>query len=139
QHCTFGKPYLQPDSKSEKARRKRLAEAPFSMDARNLRTVFETILEVSKHQRWQPLAIHDRAVHLHIVVVGQADPDKMMSDYKAYCCRGLKEAGVWPERRNWWTEGGSTSFLWKENDVTSAIRYLVDEQGPPIEGFEIRK
>jgi hypothetical protein len=72
------------------------------------------------------------------VVKGSADPDKLLHDYKACCTRRLKEAGVDLERRKRWTEGGSTRFLWRIEDVEAASHYVVDEQGEPMEVFRNR-
>jgi hypothetical protein len=58
-----------------------------------------------------------------------------MEDYKAYCTRRLREAGFEPERRHWWTEGGSKRYLWKPEPLRASIRYVVDEQGEAMEVY----
>jgi hypothetical protein len=58
-----------------------------------------------------------------------------MADYKAYCTRRLREAGLDPDRRHYWTEGGSKRFLWKADQLQAAIAYVIAEQGEPMEVF----
>ncbi len=134
-HNQYGAPLLSPDPDRLAGMRQRLAEPPFDMDAPRRRIVCVTVEEVSRHRGWHLLAAHVRARHIHVVVHGQADPDKMLDDYKAYATRRLKEAGFDRQRQRRWTEGGSTRFLWKPEQVEAAIRYVVIEQGEPMEVF----
>jgi REP element-mobilizing transposase RayT len=115
--------------------RRKLAEPPFDLDTPRRRVVRATIEEVSRYREWRVLAAHVRTNHVHIIVCGEADPDKMLDDYKAYATRRLKEAGFDLPRRRRWTEGGSTRFLWKPEQVEATIRYVVSEQGEPMELF----
>ena len=114
----------------------RMAEPSFVLDQPRRCVVLATLQEVSRHRGWRMLATHVRSNHIHIVVEGSADPDKMLDDYKAYSTRRLKEAGFDPNRRKRWTEGGSTRFLWRIVDVENAIHYVVEEQGEPMEVFQ---
>jgi REP element-mobilizing transposase RayT len=134
-HNQFGAPLLPPDPDHLTQMRRRLAEPPFELDAPRRHIVRATIEEVSRYRGWQLLAAHVRPRHVHLVVCGEADPDKMLDDYKAYATRRLKEAGFDRQRRRRWTEGGSTRFLWKPEQVEAAISYVVIEQGEPMEVF----
>ena len=40
-----------------------------------------------------------------------------------------------PARKRW-VRHGSTRWLWKRENVSAAIRYVVDEQGDPMAVFE---
>ena len=137
-HNEYGTPFLPSDPIQEARMRDRMTEASFFLDQPRRRIVLATLQEVSRHRGWQLLAAHVRCNHIHLVVQGPADPDKMLDDYKAYCTRRLKEAAFDLERRKRWTEGGSTRFLWRIEDIESAICYVVDGQGDPMEVFDSR-
>jgi REP element-mobilizing transposase RayT len=135
-HNRFGDPYLPVDPEQEARKRQKLAEAPFDLDPPRRRVTLATIREVSQYRGWYLLAAHVRSNHVHVVVRGQADPDKMLDDYKAYATRRLKEAGFDCDRRRRWTEDGSTRFLWRAEQVEAVVRYVVDEQGERMEVYE---
>jgi REP element-mobilizing transposase RayT len=135
EHNRFGDPVLPPDREQEAEMRRRLAEAPYSLDQPRRQIMLRTIQEVSNHRGWQLIAAHVRSNHVHVIVHAECGPDKVMEDYKAYCTRRLREAGFDPARRHRWTEGGSKRYLWKPEQLQAAIRYVLDEQGEPMELF----
>jgi hypothetical protein len=55
-----------------------------------------------------------------------------MRDFKAYASRALNRIEG-PRRR--WARHGSTRWLWRDQDVRRAIRYIVEEQGEPMAVF----
>jgi hypothetical protein len=59
-----------------------------------------------------------------------------MNDLKAYASRYLNQTGCDEPDRKRWAKHGSTRWLWKPENVASAIRYVVDEQGEPMAVFE---
>ena len=136
QHNQFGAPFLPADPSQEAEMRERMSETAFTLDAPRRKVVRATVQEVSAYRGWPILALHVRNTHIHLVVRGHADPDKMLDDYKAYATRRLKEAGFDHQRSHRWTPGGSTEFLWRPDQVVAAVRYVVDRQGEPMEVYE---
>ena len=75
------------------------------------------------------------------MVMGSASPEKMMNDFKAYASRALngqRESGETKRpgadacgsgSSKYWTEHGSTRWLWTTPQVEDKIRYVKDEQG----------
>ena len=59
-----------------------------------------------------------------------------MNDLKAYASRCLNRKGLDEPARKRWARHGSTRWLWKRENVSAAIRYVVDEQGDPRAVFE---
>ena len=58
-----------------------------------------------------------------------------MNDFKAYTSRALNRLdGDGPGRKRW-ARHGSTRWLWNDQDVREAIRYVVEEQGEPMAVF----
>jgi hypothetical protein len=59
-----------------------------------------------------------------------------MNDFKSYASRGLNRAGFGEPNRKRWAHHGSTRWLWKDDDVREAIRYVIEEQGEPMAIFQ---
>jgi hypothetical protein len=59
-----------------------------------------------------------------------------MNDLKSYASRCLNRMGLDEPTRKRWARHGSTRWLGKREDVSAAIRYVVDEQGDPMAVFE---
>ena len=72
---------------------------------------------------------------MHVVVEAEVRPEKVRNDFKAYASRGLNRKGGDESARKRWAHHGSTRWLWKDQDVLEAIRYVVEEQGEPMAVF----
>ena len=138
QHNQPGTPFLPPDPVREAEMRGNMRETPYLLDAVRRSVVLETIQEVSGHRSWRLLACHVRTNHVHIVVAANALPEKVMSDFKAYASRRLKERLAEPADCKRWTQHGSTRYLWSELQVLGAIEYTVTGQGEPLALFDGR-
>ncbi len=73
-----------------------------------------------------------RSNHVHVVVCSGVKPEKTLGDLKAWCTRRLREAGVTGRDQQPWTEGGSTRWLWTDEDVGTACKYVLEAQGPDL-------
>ncbi len=51
-----------------------------------------------------------------------------MIAFKRYASRALNNQNRSGTRR-WWARHGSTRYLWTKDDLSSAIKYVVDGQG----------
>mgnify|MGYP001244574605 CR=1 FL=1 len=58
-----------------------------------------------------------------------------MNAFKAYASRRLNQAGFDGRERQCWTRHGSTKYVWDEGYLQNAIRYVLEEQGDPMERF----
>jgi REP element-mobilizing transposase RayT len=77
-------------------------------------------------------AAHIRSNHAHFVVQAADSPEKVMSSFKSYSSRALTKAGLETTDRRRWTRHGSTRYLWNDEELRAAIRYVVQEQGEPM-------
>ena len=68
-----------------------MREAPYLLDANRRAIVLKTIRDVAGYRRWTLHACHVRTTHVHVIVTAQDKPEKIMSDFKAYASRRLKE------------------------------------------------
>ena len=97
--------------------------------------VLAGLRERSQQQQASLLAAHVRTDPVHLVIEGEARPERMMNDLKAYASRGLNQTGWDPPARKRWARHGSTRWLWKAEHVSVAIRYVVYEQGAAVAVF----
>jgi REP element-mobilizing transposase RayT len=82
------------------------------------------------------MAAHVRTNHVHVVTAAGCKPEKVMSAMKAYSSRALNKCELDDPDCRRWARHGSTRYLWTEDSVRAAIRYVVDEQGEPMCVFE---
>ena len=132
EHNQPGVSFLPPDPIRETEMRGNMREAPYLLDDHRRPVVLETIQEVARHRRWQLHACHVRTNHVHIVVAADAKPEKVMSDFKAYASRRLKERLGESADCKRWTQHGSTRYLWNEEQLSAAVEYTVHGQGAPL-------
>ena len=135
-HNLPGSRVIEADPKRVSAERQRMDQPPYGMDRSRRETVLASLLERSSERHWSLLAAHVRTNHVHIVVEAEARPARVMNDLKAYASRCLNRKGLDEPARKRWARHGSTRWLWKRENVSAAIRYVVDEQGDPMAVFE---
>jgi REP element-mobilizing transposase RayT len=104
------------------------------LDRRRREAVLSAIQAVCQHRAWNLLAAHVRSNHVQVVVEGEARPEKMMHAFKAYASRRLSDE---PDCKRW-SRHGSTRWLWKRDEVSAAMRYVVEQQGDPMSVFLAR-
>ena len=132
----FGTPAF-PASSEYIQRAQALMDQPeYCMDAPRRAIVLQTILEVCSTRGWTLFAAHVRTNHVHVVVHAPQDPERVAGDFKAYASRNMNSANFDFHDRKRWSRHGSTRYLWRNEDVEAAIRYVVDEQGEPMAVFE---
>ena len=115
---------------------KRMRQPPYELDIMRRRIVMQAIMEVCRYRRWELIAAHVRTTHVHAVVQAACRPEKVMTDFKAYASRALTREGFDSANRKRWSRHGSTIYKWSEEDVESAVHYVIKEQGEPMEVYE---
>jgi REP element-mobilizing transposase RayT len=99
------------------------------LSAKQQELVSDVVVKVCDFRGWTALAVHVRTNHVHIVVSVLAKPEKMMVDFKAYATRGLRKYdGSRATGIKYWTQQGSTRYLWTRQSVEAAVRYVRDGQ-----------
>ena len=106
-----------------------MEQTPYHLDPIRRATVLEAIQEVCSHQGWELLAAHVRSSHVHAVVGAEIRPERVMSAFKTYASRGLNRLGLDEPNRKRWARHGSTRWLWKPEQISAAIQYVVAQQG----------
>ncbi len=109
----------------------RMDQPPYRLDAPRRSIVLDALKQVSEHRGWTLLAAHIRSTHVHAIVESYDRPEKIMNDFKSYSSRHLANAGD-PRSRKRWARHGSTRWLWRDEDVREAVRYVAEAQGEPM-------
>ncbi len=116
-----------PNAALERSDQKQMGGSLVSLDREARRCVHEAIEEVCAHRGWHALAINVRTNHVHVVVQAEGqDPDRVMGTFKAWATRRLREKGLCGEKV--WTRGGSTVYLWSDEQVGEKYMYVMEEQ-----------
>lgn len=116
--------------------KKRMKEASYLLDAPRRKIVLDVIISVCNYKKWGLLAVHVRSNHVHIVIHAHVKPEFIMNTFKSYVSRQLNKLNFDNNRVNRWAHHGSTRYLWKEENIETAIKYVIHEQGEAMELFE---
>jgi REP element-mobilizing transposase RayT len=106
-----------------------LKHQPIKLNAFSRNIVLQAVLEVCKFRGWFAHAVHVRSNHIHIVVSGQKEPEKMMRDFKVYATRAIKKDSNQISTKKYWTQHGSTKYIWTRERLFSSIEYVKNGQG----------
>jgi REP element-mobilizing transposase RayT len=109
--------------------RERMMQPAYQLDEPRRIVVLTAVRETCAHRGWRLLAAHARETHVHLVAEAEHAPERVLTDLKAYASRALNRAGYETSERIRWARHGSTVYLWKPEDVRSAVIYVVEEQG----------
>jgi REP element-mobilizing transposase RayT len=115
------------------AMRQQMDQVPYLLDKDRRMTVLDALREVCSHRGWNLWAAHVRTNHVHVIVEAEVRPENVMNALKSYASRSLNRLGTDGPDRKRWARHGSTRWLWKDEDVQEAIRYVVSGQGEPME------
>lgn len=134
-HNLFGGRPLEADPQRAAAERRSMNQPQYELDCDSRIAALQALEEVCRHRGWNLLAAHVRSSHVHLIVEAEVSPEKVMNDCKAYASRALNRLGRDEPGRRRWARHGSTRWLWKDQDVREAIRYVIEEQGNPMAVF----
>ena len=110
-------------------------QKPYLLDSIRRPAVLESMREVCLHRGWTLLAAYVRTTHVHAIVEAEAKPEKIMNDFKSYASRKLNRLRCDAPGRKRWAHHGSTRWLFEDEEVRRAIKYVVDEQADPMAVF----
>jgi REP element-mobilizing transposase RayT len=85
------------------------------------------VAETCGYRGWHLHTVNCRSNHIHVVVTAnETAPKKVRIDLKAYATRCLKKLDE--TRDDWWAERGSIRWIYNDDDLESAIIYVIDGQ-----------
>jgi REP element-mobilizing transposase RayT len=132
-HNRPGTPFLASNPVRLDRELQALKHPPVELDAQRRFVVHATIHEVASHRHWILHAINVRLTHVHVVVSAQVSPERIMSDFKAYSTRRLREATLLDAETHPWSHHGSTRYLNTEKSFARAVQYVIHEQGKSLD------
>ena len=112
-----------------------MLQDPYVLDEEARPVVLAAIQWHCAHRGWNLLAAHVRSNHVHVIVEAGIQPERIMNEFKSYDSRALNQLPSEGPGRKRWARHGSTRWLWNDEDVRHAIRYVIDEQGEPMALF----
>jgi REP element-mobilizing transposase RayT len=134
-HNMHGSPFAEASPQRRAVKLEQMDQEPYSLDRQRRAAVLSALREVCQHRSWNLLAAHVRTNHVHVVVEGDVRPEMIMNTFKKYASRGLNNLGIDEPDRKRRARHGSTRWLFKDENVQEAIRYVVSGQGEPMEVY----
>jgi REP element-mobilizing transposase RayT len=116
----------------------RMDQPAYRPDFQRRQMVLAALVDRCIERGWDLLAAHVRSNHVHLVVEGEAAPERMMNDLKSFASRRLNQAGLDSRERRRWARHESTRWLWKAERLSAAIQYVIDKQGEKMAVYEKR-
>jgi REP element-mobilizing transposase RayT len=135
-HNLPGGPVIMGDARRLRADSRQMLQPAYGMDGDRRRAVLTAIRARCLEQNWVLMAAHVRTNHVHVVLDAGAKPERVMNDLKSYASRCLNRARLDDRTRKRWARHGSTRWLWARENISAAIRYVIDGQGEAMAVFE---
>ena len=125
-HNLFGTPFLEEDNQREQREYHRLKHSPVYLSPEQRENVTKSIVAVCDFRGWKLWEVNVRSNHVHVVLTSADVPKKMMYDLKARSTTNLKRSGLFNAEKVW-TEGGSCRYLWNDDSLEAACRYVREQ------------
>ncbi len=131
-HRGYGTPALPPSPRREQIETLLLKHPPVIFDLRQRRAIERGIKETCQVRKWNLWAVNVRTNHVHCVVTAHFSAKRTMAALKANATRSMREDGCWRTDKSPWARGGSTKYIWTDEELRNAIAYVVEGQGAPL-------
>ena len=126
-HSKYGEEFAPVDAERERKEFLRLKHSPVVLTPAEREIATIAMRELCLRRQWILYEINVRTNHVHIVVEAKIDPKRMLSDFKAAATKLLRESGSFEATTKIWTRGGSRRYLWEEDAVKTAERYVREQ------------
>jgi REP element-mobilizing transposase RayT len=124
----FGTPKIEPNVELEDRNSRRLKQNPYRLDPRERSVVEGAIKEVCRVREYNLYGLNVRSSHVHVVIAYSGALERVMDSFKAYATRELRAAGMLETDEKAWSRHGSTKYLWTDDEVASALDYVLYSQ-----------
>lgn len=125
----------EPDASRKQHAIEKMKSEPVFLCPDERKIVEETIRKHCEIRKWVLHTLNVRTNHVHLVITAPVIPEKVMSQFKAWCSRRLNEnlrathnSIKDHSSQKWWTEHGSTKWINDESYLKNAIRYVLEGQ-----------
>jgi REP element-mobilizing transposase RayT len=127
-HATLESPSVKPNPARRGFEQANASEPTPCLTPEMRRVVTSAISNVCETRDWLLHAISVRTNHVHVVASGSVPPETMMTTFKAYSTRALREARMIANDRRLWTRHGSTKYVWTEQSLRNVWEYVTNMQ-----------
>jgi REP element-mobilizing transposase RayT len=131
-HRGYGTPALPASARRETIETRLLNQPKVIFDSRQRRAIERGIKETCLFRKWNLWTVNVRTNHVHCVLTAHFSAKRAMAALKANATRTMRDAGCWQTTASPWSRGGSTKYIWNEEEWRNAIAYVVDGQGLPL-------
>ena len=125
-HNGVGEPLLENLPHWKNQAKKQMKGEAVAFDVAQRRCVAETLREVASFRRWEISALAVQTNHVHVVVIADCAPEKVMTDFKVYATRRLRERVLVPLGVPIWSQHGSTKYLNSRVSLLAACQYVTE-------------
>jgi REP element-mobilizing transposase RayT len=125
EHNEFGAPFPEADRQREDAARARMVGEPVSLTIEQRREVEAAIHDLAQRYDWLIHATAIQADHGHVVITAPRVGNELRDALKAVASKWLNRKF---ERKTWWAEGGSAKYIWTEDYLAGAAKYVRDQR-----------
>ena len=98
---------------------------PVYLTLEQRKVVEDAIGNLTRRYRWPLHAKAAQQTHVHAVVTAPREGEALRDAIKACCTRALNKRF---ERREWWAEKGSATYLWEDDYFDNAVKYVNDQR-----------
>jgi hypothetical protein len=128
--------FIAPSPSLVRFSQSQMKQSAYELSTSRARSVVrDAVIGVSRIRLWNLVALHVRATHVHGVVDADACPGRILNDWKSYATRALRAEGAEPPDRRVWGHSGHWREIRARDGVISAIRYVLECQGEPMEWY----
>jgi REP element-mobilizing transposase RayT len=130
EHDAPGTPYDKDMPGLHRSAQQLLRGTPVRIDKEEAQVLFRQFQETTTFRGWHLIAVAIMANHVHLVIGAgdNAEPTKILGDFKAYGSRALSARWGKPPAETWWTYGGSKRKLVGEHAVLAAVEYVRNQE-----------
>lgn len=131
-HNQYGSSFVAQDMERWWEELRSLKGGPEVLAAPARAVVESTIRAHGEFRRWGLHAVNVRTNHVHTVVTAEVEPKPVMEQFKSWCTRRLREAGLVGADQKVWTEGGSKRYVWTPEQLARVVEYVTQAQGEKL-------
>jgi len=132
----YGMPFLSPESRRSRAAASRMKHLAYHLDPAGQKAVKNGIWHGCMRRAWKLHASQVSQIHVHVVLSALSQPEPVLNARKSHASQSLKRCGIARGRTRHRARGGSTVYLWTEEALANAVRYVVELQCAPMEVFD---
>ena len=134
EHDVPGTPYDEDMPGLEHASAELMKGPPINVANQHADILICQFRETADFRKWRIHAAAVMANHIHLVVEtpDDAEPTKVLGDFKAYGSRALTARFGKPQSGTWWTYSGSKRLLPNEQALEDGVYYVLHKQYKPL-------